>query len=73
MLRDTKEGFYERTFNVTFPSGYHLPLRVNLSDFTGKRWDQLVSVQMWVEFGYDSLDWEFCVDDIEVEFGGGEE
>lgn len=36
-----------------------------------------MSVRMWVEFGYDELDWEFCVDDVELEFddvekGGGE-
>ncbi|KAI9697807.1 MAG: hypothetical protein M1836_004483 [Candelina mexicana] len=55
-------------WSVTFPAGYTLPLEVRVEEFTAEKWERLGKVEMWAEFGYDALDWEFCVDDLEVEF-----
>jgi hypothetical protein len=46
-----------------FPSGYHLPYPANL---TG--WDYLEEVEIVADFGEDQLDWEFCMDDLEISF-----
>ncbi|KAI9776371.1 MAG: hypothetical protein M1835_005532 [Candelina submexicana] len=59
-------------WSVTFPAGYSLPLEVRMEEFSGEKWERLGKVEMWAEFGYDALDWEFCVDDLEVEFTSGD-
>lgn len=59
-----------RTWEVFFPMGFHEMLHVRMRDFTGLRWRRLVRVDVWADFGYDSLDWEFCIDDLAVVFGG---
>ncbi|KAL9108224.1 MAG: hypothetical protein Q9227_006962 [Pyrenula ochraceoflavens] len=60
----------EYKFDVNWPSGYDLPLKVDFKDFTGRRWEGVERVESWVEFGSQGLDWEFCVDDLVVEVEG---
>jgi len=55
-------------WHVDFPSGYHLPLLVNMAKFSHLSWDHLHRVEIWARFGEDALDWEFCLDDLEVQF-----
>ena len=55
-------------WHVDFDSGYHLPLHVKMHEFSGVAWDQLYGVEILADFGEDALDWEFCVDDIELQF-----
>ncbi|MCJ1472551.1 hypothetical protein MMC13_001200 [Lambiella insularis] len=55
-------------WTAEFPTGYHLPFQANLKDHSHESWDNLNRVEMWAEFGEDALDWEFCIDDLEVQF-----
>lgn len=55
-------------WNVEFPNGYHLPLLVDLERFSNQSWDRLHKVEIGADFGYDDLDWEFCLDDLSVRF-----
>ena len=55
-------------WDVDFITGYHLPLLVKVQQYTGEAWSQLHKVEIWADFGDDALDWEFCIDDLEVRF-----
>ena len=44
-----------------------------MEEFSGQRWERLVTVEIWAEFGFGKLDWEFCVDDLKVGFEAVEE
>lgn len=55
-------------WHVDFPSGYHLPFLVNIQEYSGELWEEIHKVEIVANFGYDSLDWEFCIDDLELEF-----
>ena len=55
-------------WHVDFVSGYHLPLFVKMHEFSRVPWDRLYSVEILADFGEDALDWEFCMDDLEVQF-----
>ncbi|KAI9813401.1 MAG: hypothetical protein M1827_004075 [Pycnora praestabilis] len=62
-------------WSVTFPSGFHEPLLVKINEYSGDAWEGLEKVEIWAGFGVDELDWEFCVDDLDVRFfdaGDGE-
>ena len=67
---DSREEALE--WHVTFTTGYHLPLLVKLEEYSREPWDQLHKVEIWAEYGEDALDWEFCIDDLEVKFYGYE-
>ena len=55
-------------WSVDFPTGFHLPLLVKMQEYSGKAWDQLYRVEIVADFGEQHLDWEFCLDDLEVQF-----
>ena len=55
-------------WSVNFPSGYHLPFFVKMKEFSGKEWKEIYKIEIVADFGYDALDWEFCMDDLEVQF-----
>ena len=55
-------------WHVDFPSGYHLPFLVKMEEYSGEEWKEICKVEIVADFGYDDLDWEFCVDDIELQF-----
>ncbi|MCJ1431207.1 hypothetical protein MMC27_000558, partial [Xylographa pallens] len=55
-------------WEVEFPAGYHLPFRVEMARHSRKVWERLGRVEMWAAYGESGLDWEFCVDDLEVRF-----
>ena len=55
-------------WHVDVVNGYHQPLLVHMQEFSGMSWNELYRVEMWAEYGEDALDWEFCVDDLEVQF-----
>ncbi|KIW13935.1 hypothetical protein PV08_06716 [Exophiala spinifera] len=56
-------------WEVDFPAGYHDVLDVRLQEFSGRVWHGLERLEIWADFHYNGLDmdWEFCVDDIDVE------
>ena len=56
------------TWHVDFPSGYHLPFKVKMQDFSGEEWNEMYKIELTADFGYDTLDWEFCLDDLEIRF-----
>ncbi|KAL9132167.1 MAG: hypothetical protein Q9217_000101 [Psora testacea] len=68
IIRGYRDGKDDLTWSVWFPSGYHLPFEVRIAEFSGVKWEKLEKVEVVADFGYDRLDWEFCVDDIVVEF-----
>lgn len=55
-------------WEVEFPYGYHLPFLVKVEEYSGKPWEQLYKVEVAADFGPDALDWEFCIDNLEVQF-----
>ena len=55
-------------WHVDFISGYHLPLLVKMQEFSGEAWDKLIMVDVTADFGKGALDWEFCLDDLELQF-----
>ncbi|KAL8939502.1 MAG: hypothetical protein Q9211_002708 [Gyalolechia sp. 1 TL-2023] len=62
-------------WHVDFPSGYHLPFLVKMDEYSRKIWEKLTRVEITADFGEDRLDWEFCLDDLELAFhkiGDGE-
>lgn len=64
----TAEGKEDYGWHVDFPHGYYEPLHVKIKEFTGVVWKELEKVEIWADFGYDRLDWEFCIDDVEICF-----
>ncbi len=60
----------EDAFNwsVRFPIGFHEPFLVKMQEYSHQRWNQLHRVEIVADYGEDALDWEFCVDDLEVQF-----
>lgn len=55
-------------WQVDFPAGFHLPFLVKMQEYSGEDWDQIYGIEILADFGEDSLDWEFCIDDLEVQF-----
>ena len=55
-------------WHVDFPAGYHLPFLVKMREYSRDQWEYLYAVEVSAEFSVDKLDWEFCVDDLEVHF-----
>ncbi len=57
-------------WSVDFPTGYHDVLDVRLHEFSKVAWTGLTRFEIWAEFRYNDVvmdDWEFCIDDLEVE------
>ncbi len=55
-------------WHVDFPSGYHLPFLVKMEEYSGEEWNEIYKIEITADFGYDALDWEFCIDELEVQF-----
>ena len=53
---------------MDFDSGYHLPFSAKMQEHSREAWDRLSRVEFVADFGEDALDWEFCIDDLAVEF-----
>lgn len=64
----TKARSEPHVWHVDFPSGFHLPFLVKMEEYSGEEWEKIYKVEIVADFGYDDLDWEFCVDDIELQF-----
>lgn len=56
-------------WSVDFPAGFHEVLYVPIEDFSKQAWTGLKSVEVWADFHHSgvSMDWEFCIDDLNVE------
>lgn len=57
------------TWSVDFPAGFHDVLDVPLAEFSKKSWQGLQRLEIWADFHYNDveMDWEFCVDNVEIE------
>lgn len=55
-------------WDVDFPAGFHDLLVVDIASFSGKVWDKLEQVEVWADFrhGGTTMDWEFCLDDVDI-------
>jgi hypothetical protein len=62
-------------FRVGWTSGYAEPLAIDFTskDFSKFEWKGLGLLDFFAEFGPDQLDWEFCLDDLGVEFSKSHE
>lgn len=56
------------TWNIYFASDYHEPFEVKIQEYSKQEWSQLYGVEILADYGEDKLDWEFCLDDLEVQF-----
>lgn len=56
------------TWGVNFESDYHEPFEVKIQEYSKQEWSQLYGVEILADYGEDKLDWEFCLDDLEVLF-----
>lgn len=56
------------SWKVYFESGYHEPLLVKIQEFSKEEWNQLYGVEILADYGEDALDWEFCLDDLQLQF-----
>ncbi|MCJ1471023.1 hypothetical protein MMC07_009671 [Pseudocyphellaria aurata] len=56
------------TWKVYFDSDYHEPLLVKIQEFSKEEWSQLYGVEILADYGEDALDWEFCLDDLRLQF-----
>jgi hypothetical protein len=56
-------------WKVDFPAGFHHVLVVPLRDFTHQSWDNLLRLEVYADFHQEDvvMDWEFCIDDVELE------
>ena len=57
-------------WHVPFPIGFHEPFLVKMQEYSSEEWNQIYRVEITAEYGEDALDWEFCVDDLELQFFG---
>ncbi|KEF57485.1 uncharacterized protein A1O9_05402 [Exophiala aquamarina CBS 119918] len=57
-------------WRVDFPAGYHEVLNVSLRDYSHRRWNNLSRIELWADFNNAdiTMDWEFCIDDLELDF-----
>lgn len=39
-----------------------------MQEYSGEAWEEIHKVEIVADFGYDSLDWEFCIDDLKVQY-----
>ena len=66
-----REPSLERlSWKVDFPQGFHVPLVVDIAEFTKGRWNELQALEIWADFHNEGvvMDWEFCLDDLELSF-----
>ena len=55
-------------WEVDFPLGFHDLLHVKIEEFSKRKWEQLERLELFANLHYDGGDWEFCLDNLEIEF-----
>jgi hypothetical protein len=55
-------------WQVDFPFGYHEMLHVKIQEFSKREWIGLERLEVFANLHYDGGDWEFCIDDMDIEF-----
>lgn len=55
-------------WQVDFPLGFHDMLHVRMEEFSKRKWQELERLELFANLHYDGGDWEFCLDDLEIEF-----
>ncbi|RMZ79911.1 hypothetical protein DV738_g3063, partial [Chaetothyriales sp. CBS 135597] len=76
-LHDSSGGREPTTleWTVDFPAGFHDMFLVEIEAFSGQPWKNLTKLEVWADFHDDNnsiiLDWEYCLDDLQVRFGPG--
>lgn len=64
----TKAQEPPRVWHVDFLRGFDLPFLVKMEEYSGEEWNETYKVEITADFGYDALDWEFCIDDLQLQF-----
>lgn len=59
-------------WSVDFPAGFHDMLSIEVEKFSRQIWTNLTKVEVWADFHNDDfvIDWEFCLDDLEIVLEG---
>lgn len=55
-------------WQVDFPLGFHDMFHVKIEEFSRRKWEELERLEIFANLHYDGGDWEFCLDDMEIEF-----
>jgi hypothetical protein len=55
-------------WEVEFPLGFHDMSHVRMEEFSKRKWQELERLEIFANLHYDGGDWEFCLDDMEIEF-----
>ena len=71
VLSGTKLDNRTILWDVDFPVGYNEMLHVDVAAFSNATWNELRSVSVYANYhnGDSVMDWEFCLDDLEVTIG----
>lgn len=56
------------SWSVYLDNEFHEPVLIKIEEFSKHKWSQLYGVEILADYGEDALDWEFCLDDLEVQF-----
>lgn len=72
-LRGYKSHNETIEWEVDFPAGFHNVLEVDIARFSGHHWAGLTKMEVWADFHNADmvLDWEYCLDDLELVFETG--
>jgi len=67
-LKGRQVDGHQLEWNVDFPAGFHDMFKVDITGFSGQKWNNLQYLDIMADFvnGGQFLDWEFCLDDLEV-------
>ena len=68
VFNGTKSNNQTILWDVDFPVGYNEMLNVDIAAFSNVTWDELESLSIYADFhnGGSVMDWEFCMDDLNV-------
>jgi hypothetical protein len=67
-LRGVRQTGLPLDWSVDFPHGFHDMLHVKIEEFSGTSWSGLQSLSITADFVNEGsyMDWEYCLDDLEV-------
>jgi hypothetical protein len=68
-LEASRIGGEQLQWSVDFPNGFHDTFQIRIEEFSRTSWSKLSSLQITADFvnGDQLMDWEFCLDDLEIE------
>jgi hypothetical protein len=55
-------------WEVEFPLGFHDMFHAKMEEYSRRKWEKLEKLEIFANLHYDGGDWEFCLDDMDIEF-----